>query len=42
MDSNRRYIETENFGEVTWKIRTAMAQDLESVIDRFDFNKVNM
>ena len=40
MDSNRRYIETENFGEVTWKIRTAMAQDLESVIDRFDFNKV--
>ena len=40
MDSNRRYIDTERFGEITWKIRTAMAQDLQSVIERFDFSKV--
>ena len=40
MDSNKRHIDAESFWDKTWKIRVATAEELESVIHRFDFSKV--
>ena len=40
MDSNKRHIDAEEFGPNTWKIRAAMAQELTTVIERFDFSNV--